>query len=140
MFKYHNISYSRQKFVVRNVVSAVQNQNCFSCYNSENYQWYRMGNIVIFKLLARIPNVAVLVRPMVNVQYGCKHVLICCAFKTRPRDESLRYVSEPVVMYCITPSIVMQKRKILNCKKKIIFNLEKNLKNASKNRCNYVIK
>ena len=72
-----------------------------------------------------------------TVQYGCRHVLICCVFKTRQWDESLRYVSEPVVMYSITPSIVMQKIKILNCrKKKIIFNLEKNLKNASKYGCN----
>ena len=67
---------------------------------------------MIFKRLAGIPNVAVLVRPMVQVQYCCKHVLICCAFKTRQRDESLKYASEPVVMYSITPSIVMQKRKI----------------------------
>ena len=73
---------------------------------------------MIFKCLLGIPNVAVLVRPMVQVQYGCKHVLIYCAFKTRQRDESLRNVSEPVVMYSITPSIIMQKRKILNCRKK----------------------
>ena len=53
------------------------------------------------------------------------------AFKTRQRDESLRYSSEPVVMYSITPSIVTQKRKILNCRKKSIFNLAKNLKNAA---------
>ena len=80
-----------------------------------------MGYIVIFKHLAGIPNVEVLVRPMVQVQHGCKHVLICCAFKTRQGDESLRYASEPVVMYSITPSIVMQKRKILNCRKKILY-------------------
>ena len=77
-----------------------------------------MGHIVIFKRLAGIPNVAVLVRPMVQVQYGCKHVLIRCTFKTRQLDESLRYASEPVVMYSITLSIVMQKRKILNYRKK----------------------
>ena len=41
-----------------------------------------------------------------------------------------------VVMFSITPSIVMQKRKILNCRKKIIFNLENNLKNARKYSCN----
>ena len=87
---------------------------------------------MIFKRLAGIPNVAVLVWPIVQVQYGCKHVLICCAFKTRQQDESLRYASEPVVMYSITPSIITQKRKILNCRKKNLFNLEKNLKNASK--------
>ena len=45
----------------------------------------------------------------------------CCAFKTRQRDESLRYASEPVVMYSITPSIVMQKIKILNCRKIILY-------------------
>ena len=73
---------------------------------------------MIFKRFAGISNVAVLVRPMVQVQYGCKHVLICCAFKTRQWDESLRYTSEPVAMYSITPNIVMQKRKILNCRKK----------------------
>ena len=75
----------------------------------------------------------------IQVQYGSKHVLIYCSFKTRQRDESLRYASEPVVIkfYSITPSIVLQKRKILNCKKKnIIFNLEKNFKDASKYRCN----
>ena len=73
---------------------------------------------MIFKRLAGIPNVAVLVRPMVQVQYGCRHVLICCAFKTRQWDESFRYASEPVFMYSITLSIAMQKRKILNCRKK----------------------
>ena len=83
-----------------------------------------------FKRLVVIPNVAGLVRPMVQEQNGYKHVLICCHFKTRQRDKSLRYTSEPVVMYSITPSIVMQKRKI------IIFNLEMNLKNAGKYRCN----
>ena len=75
---------------------------------------------MIFKRLAGILNVAVLVRPMVQVQYGCKYVLICCRFKLRQRDESLRYASELVVNYSITPSIVMQKRKILNCRKKYI--------------------
>ena len=73
---------------------------------------------MIFKCLAGIPNVAVLLRPLEQVQYGCKNVLICCAFQTRQRDESLRYASEPVVMHSITPRIVMQKRKILNCRKK----------------------
>ena len=76
---------------------------------------------MILECLAGIPNVTVLVRPMVQVQYGCKHVLICCALKTRQRDESLRYASEPVVMNNITPSIVMQKRKILNCRKKRLY-------------------
>ena len=75
----------------------------------------------MFKRLAGTPNVAVLVQQMEQVQYGCKHVLICCAFKTRQRDESLRYVSEPVVMYSITQSIVMQKRKIFNCRKKRLY-------------------
>ena len=56
-----------------------------------------------------------------TVKYGCRHVLICCAFKTRQWDESLRYASEPVVMYSIPPSIVMQKRKILNCRKKKLY-------------------
>ena len=41
-------------------------QNCFSCYNTENHQCYRMGYIVIFKRLAGIPCVALLVRPMVQ--------------------------------------------------------------------------
>ena len=67
--------------------------------------------MVIFKRLVGIPNVAVLVQPMVQVQYGCEHVLICCTFKTRQWDESLRYASEPVVIYSITPSIR------INCKK-----------------------
>ena len=80
-----------------------------------------MGYIVIFKGLGGIPNVAVLVQLMVQVQYGCKRVLICFAFKTRQWDESLGYASEPVVKYSITPSIVMHKRKILNCRKKKLY-------------------
>ena len=56
-----------------------------------------------------------------TVQYGCRHVLICCVFKTRQQDESLRYASEPVVMCSIIQSVVMQKRKILNCRKKRLY-------------------
>ena len=51
--------------------------------------------------------------PMQQVQDGWEHVRSV----EQERDESLRYAAEPVVMYSITPSIVMQKRKILNWKK-----------------------
>ena len=48
-----------------------------------------MGYIVIFKHLAGILNVAVLVQPMVQVQHGCKHVLICVLLK---RDSGMSHL------------------------------------------------
>ena len=94
MFKYHNISYSRRKFVVRNVIV----QMVFRIVSAVTILGY-LRYIMIFKYLGGIPNVAALVWQMLQVQYSCKHVLICCAFKMKQQDESLRYVSEPVVMY-----------------------------------------
>ena len=51
----------------------------FQLLQSEKYQWYRMGYIGIFKRLAGIPNVALLLRPI--VQDSWKQVLIRLAFK-----------------------------------------------------------
>ena len=34
--------------------------NSFSCNNSKNHQWYRIGYIVIFNRLSRFPNLALL--------------------------------------------------------------------------------
>ena len=66
MIKYHNKSHSASRMVSRNVTAQTVYQNCFSCNNSKDHLWYRMGYIVIFVRLAGIPNVALLVPPIVH--------------------------------------------------------------------------
>ena len=84
-------------------------QNCFSCYNSENHQWYRMGYIVIFKHLAGIPNVALLVLPMVHTCYRhvAHHISMCYTLlhcNRRQKAVVYIYVNTPCNQAIPTPT------------------------------------
>ena len=67
MTKYHNISDSVPKMVLRNGTVQTFLRIVSAGYNFKNHLWYRMGYIVIFNRLAGIPYVALLVRPMVHI-------------------------------------------------------------------------
>ena len=62
MIKYHDISYSVPKMVLRNVTVRTVFRIVSAVTIPKNHMWYR---IVIFSRLEGIPNVAPLVPPMV---------------------------------------------------------------------------